>query len=204
MKGRVLAAALAAAVAGSAAHAQDRPVHVIDTDPARVAVDGGTFFLAGSQVAVSVRNRVGEPVLVTLRAWAFDQDGRFKGSTTYCTPEWLDRGTRRLTTLSLETGGLQASDRVVVGVLHAAAARRRWQVVAGPEGLVAQARDAGAGRARLRMEERPASGPPSTPCPCGCEQAAASCDAQCAGAGARAFTCAPVMLDGCSAGCTCT
>ena len=184
------------------ARGQDKPVLVADTDPAPVVIDGGTFFLASGQVAMSVRNRHTAPVLVTLRAWVFDRNGRLRGTGTYCVPEWLDRGTRRVMTMMLGVQDIETSDEVVVAVDSAASDRRQWR--AAGQDVLAQARRVRSGfPGRLRLDEQPTTGPAPRSCPCECDAVAEACDAWCAGSALRAFTCDPVMIDGCSASCSC-
>jgi hypothetical protein len=200
---RLLTAALVVAAAAEL-RAQDRPVYVVDTDPAPAMIQGGTFFLVGGQLALSVSNRHSAPILVTLRAWVFDQAWRLKGTHTHCLPEWLDRGIRRVVTMAVEVRNLTATDNVVVGIDRVAAGRHRWQTMASPEAAVAEARRAGAGGSRpLRMDATAADEAPAVPCPCECEPVAAECEAHCGATGLRAFTCSPIVLDGCSASCSC-
>ena len=184
--------------------AQDRPVHVVDTTPAPAEIVEGTFFLFGGVLRTSVRNRHTAPVLVTLRAWVFDHDGRLKGTNSYCVGELLERGTRRVVTAPLDVRGLLSTDSVSVAVERAYADRRQWTMADSAEtGVrVAGQRARGAG-GRLRLEERPTDGLPDLACPCDCQSTAASCEAHCFDRGLRAFTCSPVDFDGCSASCSC-
>ena len=56
-------AALAAVlVCATGLVAQDKPVYVVDTDPAPAQIEDGTFFLVGGLVATMVRNRHTAPV----------------------------------------------------------------------------------------------------------------------------------------------
>jgi len=186
------------------AAAQDKPVSIVDTDPMPVAIQAGTFFLMGGQVTLSVRNRHSAPVFFTLRAWVFDQAGRFKGTTSYCTAEWLDRNTRRIQSFALDVDGLVSTDDVTVGVEQVVSERQAWGLIEGPDDGVAQARRGGlGGRGRLRMEEWRIDARPATPCPCECRAVADACESLCAETGLKAFTCAPIVLDGCSASCSC-
>ena len=98
----VTAALAAVLVCATGLVAQDKPVYVVDTDPAPAQIEGGTFFLVGGLVATMVRNRHTAPVWVTLRSWVFDQSGRFKGTNAYCVAESLDRGTRRVISAPLD------------------------------------------------------------------------------------------------------
>jgi hypothetical protein len=201
LRGVLLVLALASA---QVAAAQDKPISVVDTDPMPVMVEGGTFFLFGGQVAVSVRNRHTERVLVTLRAWVFDQRGRLKGTTSYCMGEWLDRGTRRVQSFALDVQGLVSSDEVSVGVEQVIAERKGWSILEQPADATTQARQGVMGaRRRLRLEEWPNDGRPLTPCPCECQAVAVSCESHCADTGLKAFTCAPAIPDGCAASCSC-
>jgi len=184
--------------------AQDRPVYVLDTDPAPAQIDGGTFFLMGGLVATMVRNRHTAPVQVTLRAWVFDQGGRFKGTNAHCVAEWLDRGTKRVISAPLDVRDLTSTDWVTVAIERVIADRREWLIADSADIGVHLARDRGLGRGRrLRLEERSTEGAPATICPCDCQSIAASCEAQCVDTGLRAFTCSPVTFDGCSASCSC-
>jgi hypothetical protein len=93
---------------------------------------------------------------------------------------------------------------VTVGVERVASDRLQWSMADSPEAAIGLARQHGLGAGgRLRFDERPTDGPPSIPCPCECQSTAASCEAQCFDTGLRAFTCTPVVLDGCSASCSC-
>ena len=140
-------AALAAVLFGvTSLVAQDRPVHVVDTDPAPAEIEGGTFFLVGGLVATSVRNRHTAPVRVTLRAWVFDQAGRFKGTNAYCVAEWLDRGTRRVISAPLDVGDLLSSDSVTVAVERVISDGREWTIADAAENGVSLARAARAWR----------------------------------------------------------
>jgi hypothetical protein len=184
--------------------AQDKPIRVVDTDPAPAQIEGGTFFLFGGLVSTMVRNRHTSPVLVTLRLWVFDQAGRLKGVNSYCVPEWLDRGLRRVISVSLEVRDLVSTDSVTVGVERVASDRLQWSMADSAEAAVGLARPRGLGTGGpLRLDERHTEGPPAIPCPCECQSTAASCEAQCFDTGLRAFTCTPVVLDGCSASCSC-
>jgi hypothetical protein len=184
--------------------AQDRPVYVVDTDPAPARIEGGTFFLVGGLVATSVRNRHTAPVWITLRAWVFDQAGRLKGTNTYCVAEWLDRGTRRVISAPLDVGGLVSSDSVTVAVERVISDGREWTIADPAEDGVSLARQRGHGAGRrLRLEERRTEGVPATPCPCDCQSTAARCEAHCSDTGLSAFTCTPIAFDGCSASCSC-
>ena len=186
------------------AAAQDKPVAVLDTDPMPVSIEAGTFFLVGGQVTVSVRNRHTAPVIPTLRAWVFDQRGRLKGTTSYCITEWLDRGTRRLLSFTLDVDGLLSTDDVTVGVEQVVSERMAWGTIEDPDASVTQARRGGlGGRGRLRLEQWPPDSRQVTPCPCDCRAVADACEAHCADLGLKAFTCAPIVLDGCSASCSC-
>jgi hypothetical protein len=199
---RAVLVVLALAFAQSAA-AQDKPVSVVDTDPMPVSIEAGTFFLFGGQVTLSVRNRHTAPVIVTLRAWVFDQRGRLKGTTSYCVAEWIDRGTRRVLSFTLDVAGLVSTDDVTVGVEQVVSERQSWGVADGPDVAVAQAQRGGlGGRGRLRLEEWRTDAA-STPCPCECRAVAAACESQCAELGLKAFSCSPIVLDGCSASCSC-
>lgn len=203
MMPRAVVVVLALAFAQSAA-AQDKPVSVVDTDPMPVSVEAGTFFLFGGQVTLSVRNRHTAPVIATLRAWVFDQRGRLKGTTSYCVAEWIDRGTRRVLSFNLDVAGLVSSDDVTVGVEQVVSERQSWGVADGPDVAIAQARRGGiGGRGRLRLEEWRTDSATATPCPCECRAVAAACESQCAELGLKAFTCSPIVLDGCSASCSC-
>jgi len=184
--------------------AQDRPIIVVDSDPAPARVEGGTFFLFGGSVVAMVRNRHTSPVLVTLRLWVFDQAGRLKGTNTYCTPDWFDRGTRRAIRVLLEVRDLVSTDNVSVGVVEVISDRVRWTALSSAEDGVSLARQRVLGSGGLlRLDERRTDGAPTVACPCECESAAASCEAQCFDTGLRAFTCTPVAFDGCSASCSC-
>ena len=184
--------------------AQDRPVYVVDTDPAPAQIEDGTFFLVGGLIATMVRNRHTSPVQVTLRAWVFDQAGRFKGTNVHCVAEWFDRGTRRLVNASLDVRDLASTDSVAVGIERVIADRREWLMSDSADTGVRLARDRGRGGGRrLRLDERRNEGVPATICPCDCQSTAASCEAQCFETGLRAFTCSPVAFDGCSASCSC-
>ena len=197
----VLAAGLAAA---TGLLAQDRPIGVVDTDPAPARIEGGTYFFVGGLVSSMVRNRHTAPVRVTLRAWVFDQAGRFKGTNAYCVPEWLERGTRRVISASLDVRGLAATDSVTVGIERVASERQEWAMADAPAVGVELARQRGRGAGgRARLHERPIDGPPEVGCPCECQSIAAACEAQCSATGLRAFTCTPVAVDGCSASCSC-
>ena len=197
------ALAVVLACAGDLA-AQDKPIHVVDTDPAPAQIEGGTFFLAGGLVSTMVRNRHSAPVLITLRAWVFDHAGRFKGTNSYCVPDWLDRGTRRVSSAPLDVRDLVSTDSVTVAVERVVSDRRQWTMADAAEASVGMARQRGFGAGgRLRLDERRTEGPPPIPCPCECQSTAASCEAQCFDTGLRAFTCTPVVLDGCSASCSC-
>jgi hypothetical protein len=198
-------AALAAAMAcAPELFAQDRPIDVIDTEPAPARIDGGTFFLVGGQVRIMVRNRHTSPVLVTLRLWVFDQAGRLKGVNSYCVPEWFERSMRRAINVSLEVRDLVSTDSVTVGVERVASDRMQWSMTDSAEVAVGLARQRGLGTGgQLRLDERHTQGRPSIPCPCECPSIAASCEAQCFDTGLHAFTCTPIVLDGCSASCSC-
>ena len=177
---------------------------MIDTDPAPVRIEEGTFFLVGGLVAAMVRNRHTAPVLISLRSWVFDQAGRFKGTNAYCVPEWLDRGTRRVISTPLDVRDLVSTDSVTVAVERVIADGRQWTMADSAEvgvGLARQRRH-GAGRT-LRIEERRTEGPAATLCPCDCQSSAAACETHCIDTGLRAFTCTPVGFDGCSASCSC-
>ena len=118
-------AVLAAVLVGTTGLvAQDRPVYVVDTDPAPAQVEDGTFFLVGGLIATMVRNRHTAPVQVTLRAWVFDQAGRFKGTNVHCVAEWFDRGTRRLINAPLDVRDLASTDSVAVAIVRVIADRR--------------------------------------------------------------------------------
>ncbi len=183
--------------------AQDKPVHVVDTDPAPAQIEGGTFFLVGGLVATSVRNRHTAPVWVTLRAWVFDQAGRFKGTNAYCA-EWLDRGTRRVISAPLDVRDLVSTDSVTVAVERVISEGREWSLADSAEDGVSLARQRGLGAGRrLRLEERRTEGVPATLCPCDCRSTAALCEAHCFDTGLQAFTCTPIAFDGCSASCSC-
>ena len=184
--------------------AQDKPIYVIDTDPAPAQIDGGTFFLVGGLVATMVRNRHTAPVWVTLRSWVFDQSGRFKGTQAYCVAESFGRGTRRVISAPLDVRDLISTDSVTVAVERVIAEGRQWTMADSAEDGVSLARQRGHGAGRrLRLDEWRAAGVPATICPCDCQSTAASCEAHCFDAGLRAFTCTPIALDGCSASCTC-
>ena len=184
--------------------AQDKPIYVVDTDPAPAQIEGGTFFLVGGLVATMVRNRHTAPVWVTLRFWVFDQSGRFKGTHAYCVAESFDRGIRRVTSASLDVRDLVSTDSVTVAVERVIAEGRQWTMSDSAEDGVSLARQRGHGAGRrLRLEEQRASGLPATICPCDCQSTAASCEARCFDTGLKAFTCTPIALDGCSASCTC-
>jgi hypothetical protein len=184
--------------------AQDKPVHVVDTDPAPVAIEEGIFFQQTGLVTMAVRNRHTSPLIVTIRAWAFTDSGRLRGTTTLCVSEPLDRGTKRISSLSLEVRGLETSDGVAVAVVHALDDRQQWDVadVESDAATVARSRALGRG-GRLRLTATPVRGPSATACSCELTAAAASCDAQCAETGLGAFTAAPTVFGGCSASCSC-
>ena len=96
--------------------AQDKPIHILDTEPAPAQIVGGTYFLVGGLVAAMVRNRHTAPVQLTLRAWVFDQSGRLKGTNAFCIAELLERGTRRMFNSTLEVRDLLSTDAVTVSV----------------------------------------------------------------------------------------
>lgn len=184
--------------------AQDKPVHVVYTDPAPVEIEEGTFFQETGLVTMAVRNRHTLPLIVTIRAWAFIESGRLRGTTTLCVSEPLDRGTKRISSLSLEVRGLETSDAVAVAVVHAHDDRQQWDVADVESDAAALARSRALGRGgRLRLTATPVSGPSATPCACELTLAEASCDAQCADTGLGAFTAAPTAFGGCSASCSC-
>jgi len=183
--------------------AQDKPVYVVDTDPAPARIEEGTFFLIGGLMATSVRNRHTAPVLITLRAWVFDQAGRFKGTNSYCVAEWLERGTRRVLSAPLDVRDLVATDSVSVAVERVISDRRQWLMADSADAGVRLARQRGLGAGRLRLDEQRTEGVPATICPCDCQSTAALCEARCFDTGLRAFTCSPVAVDGCSASCSC-
>lgn len=184
--------------------AQDRPVVILDTDPAPAEIVDGTFFLSGGQVTMRVRNRHTSFVDLTLRVWVFDHDGRFKGTNSSCIPEPLERGTRRVISVILDVRDIASTDAAVVGVERAVSDRREWTMADSAETGVRVARQRASGfGGRLRLDERPNAGLPATPCPCECQSIAASCEAQCFEHGLRAFTCTPVTFEGCSASCSC-
>ena len=189
---------------GADVAAQDKPIRVLDTEPAPAQIEDGTYFLVGGLVATKVRNRHTAPVQVTLRAWVFDQAGRLKGTNAFCVAELLDRGTRRMFNASLEVRDLRSTDSVTVAVERVVSERREWTPAESAEIGVRLARDAtrGGGRA-LRMTERPAEGLPAIPCSCECSPIASSCEEHCFDTGLRAFTCSPSPFDGCSASCSC-
>ena len=200
----VTAALAAVLVCATGLVAQDKPVYLVDTDPAPAQVEGGTFFLVGGLVVTMVRNRHTAPVWVTLRSWVFDQSGRFKGTNAYCVTESLDRGTRRVISAPLDVGDLVSTDSVTVAVERVISEGRQWTMADSAEDGVSLARQRGLGAGRrLRLEERRTQGVPATLCPCDCQSTAALCEAHCFDTGLRAFTCTPVALDGCSASCSC-
>jgi hypothetical protein len=184
--------------------AQDRPVRVVDTAPAPAEIVEGTFFLFGGVLRTTVRNRHTAPVLVTLRAWVFDHDGRLKGTNSYCNGESLERGDRRVVTAPLDIRDLASTDSVSVAVERAYADRRQWTMGDSAEtGVrVAGQRARGSG-GLLRLEEGPTDGLPAVACPCDCQSTAALCETHCFDRGLRAFTCSPLAFDGCSASCSC-
>ena len=161
--------------------AQDKPVYVVDTDPAPAQIEGGTFFLVGGLVATSVRNRHTAPVWVTLRAWVFDQAGRFKGTNAYCVAELLDRGTRRVISAPLDVRDLVSTDSVTVAVERVISEGREWTMADSAEDGVSLARPARAWRRPAGCVSRSDAPRACLPllCPCDCQSTAASCEAHC-------------------------
>ena len=139
----VNAALAAVLVCTTGLFAQDKPIYVVDTDPAPAQIEGGTFFLVGGLVATMVRNRHTAPVWVTLRFWVFDQSGRFKGTHAYCVAESFDRGMRRVTSASLDVRDLVSTDSVTVAVDRVIADGRQWTMADSAEDGVAWRGSAG-------------------------------------------------------------
>jgi len=198
------AAAATLTIWAAPAAAQDKPVHVIYTDPAPAAIDEGTYFQQTGLVAMAVRNRHTSPLFVTIRAWAFSENGRLKGTTTVCVSEPLDRDTRRISSLSLEAPGLESSDAVAVAVVKAQDDRQQWNMLGVESETVALARSRALGRGgRIRLAATPISESPATPCACEMTAAEAACNAQCVDTGLGAFTAGPTVFGECSASCSC-
>ena len=138
------------------AAAQDKPVHVIYTDPAPAAIEEGTYFQQTGLVAMAVRNRHTAPVFVTIRAWVFSENGRLRGTTTVCVAEPLERDTKRASSLSLDMPGLESSDAVAVAVVRAQDDRQRWDMIGVESDAVALARSRALGRGgRIRLAATP-------------------------------------------------
>ena len=127
--------------------AQDKPVYIVDTDPAPAQIEGGTFFLVGGLIATMVRNRHTSPVQVTLRAWESYQAGRFKGTNVHCVADWFDRGTRRLVNAPLDVRDLASTDSVAVAIERVIADRREWLMADSADIGVRLARDGSRGQA---------------------------------------------------------
>ena len=144
----VTAALAAVLVCATGLVAQDRPIYVVDTNPAPAEIVEGTFFLFGGLVRTSVRNRHTAPVRVTLRFWVFDQSGRLKGTNAYCVAELFDRGTRRVISVPLDVRDLVSTDSVTVAVERVIADGRQWTMADSAEDGVSLARPARAWRRR--------------------------------------------------------
>ncbi len=185
--------------------AQDRPILTLTPESSPVVLDEGIFFLVGQLASMSVSNRYTEPVLVRLRAWIFDQAGRFKGTNGYCSGEWLDRSMRRVISIPIEVRDLTSTDTVVASIDSVLSDGRQWAV---RESIAEQLEAArvraasGGGRLALQETDRPdvAAG---EFCPCECPAIAQACEAFCFETSLQAFTCSPTATSGCSASCTC-
>lgn len=205
---RVCATVVLVAVLGGVTGlpALDRPIRIVETDPAPARIDDGTYFFVGGLVTSMVRNRHTAPVRVTLRAWVFDQAGRMKGTNAYCVPERLERGTRRVISLPLEVRGLAATDSVTVAVERVVSDRVVWTMADPVDVGASLARRGGVGgRARLTEQRADVALDTAldTGCPCDCASIAEACEAHCGVTGLSAFTCTPSTFEGCSASCSC-